>query len=140
LYNIKEEAGTGGGWMDVESHTSIASLKNDLSISFAWGLPHNPSFQEAWHSGFADSEAASAFIDFFYNGVLVYRDVLVSVDGGQCDLPLPDLVGELPEERLVVPQPKYRFFFLLDRLQGRSRFAEYFKKAGFKKTFRAWMT
>lgn len=41
---------------------------------------------------FPDKTATSNFVDFFYSGVLFYRDIYVSVDGGRCSLPLPKMV------------------------------------------------
>lgn len=78
--------------LDVDSHGNLAVLKEDLSISVAWGLEHNADFKEEWANDFPDRRASSYFVDFFYNGNLIYRDIYVSVDGGRANIPLPKRV------------------------------------------------
>ncbi|MBI3300931.1 MAG: hypothetical protein HYZ72_02475 [Deltaproteobacteria bacterium] len=128
--------------IEVHSHSVVASLKTDLSISLAWGFPHNPEFKEPWANKFPDSSASSAFVDFFYNGVLVFRDIYVSVDGGRCMIPLPD--REFDKEthqvrRLIVPRGKYSFFRLLDSFEKVSDFNSYFEGTGIEIVDTPWM-
>ncbi len=128
--------------IEVESQGMVASLKSDLSISMAWGIGSNPDFQEDWANQFPDPDARSYFIDFFYNGVLVFRDIYVSVDGGRCHLPLPDI--EFDEKthkvkRYTVPQDKYEFYEMFDGLEQLSDFDSYFSRAGFEVVDVPWM-
>jgi hypothetical protein len=74
----------------VESHSQTASFRQNLSLTLAWGLVANEDFREAWANGFPDPHASSSYVDFFYNGSLVYREVYVTVDGGRVSLPLPE--------------------------------------------------
>jgi hypothetical protein len=119
--------------LHVESHSEVASLKTDLSISIAWGFPCVEDFKEKWANQFPDQSASSRFVDFFYNGVMIFRDLYVSVDGGRCALPLPNLDVDpksVEIKRLWVPEAKWRFFRLLDSLRGVSEYDRYFKGAG----------
>jgi hypothetical protein len=128
--------------LDVESHGMRASLKSDLSIWIAWGYPCNPDFKEEWANQFPDPKASSAYVDFFYGAGLVYRDLYVSVDGGRCRLPLPDM--DIDREthavrRYTVPRNKYEFFRALDRFEHLSDFQRYFQAAGFDVIDTPWM-
>lgn len=128
--------------IEVESQGMVASLKSDLSISMAWGITSNPDFKEEWANQFPDPGASSSIVDFFYNGVLVFRDIYVSVDGCRCRLPLPD--REFDKEthkvnRYTVPRDKYEFYQMLDGLEQLSDFDSYFRRVGFEIINTPWM-
>jgi len=128
--------------LEIQSHGLRASLKNDLAIWIAWGFPANPEFKEPWANQFPDSSASSAFIDFFFGSALVYRDVYVSVDGGRCKLPLPDLEFDPKTHevrRYTVSHTRHGFFRLLDTFERLSDFDRYFAAAGFIITDAPWM-
>jgi len=129
--------------IEVKSHSTLASLKTNLSIGIAWGFPHNEDFKESWANSFPDEHAASAYVDFFYNGTLIFRDVYVSVDGGRAMIPLPDrefdpVTHEV--RRLTVPLDKHKFFRLLDRLEKVSDFDRYFGQTRIQIVESPWMT
>lgn len=127
---------------EIDSHAVRASLKKDLAIWIAWGFPSNPDFKESWANQFDDPQANSGFVDFFYSGVLVFRDLFVSVDGGRCRLPLPDREFEPKThkiKRYTVPREKHAFFRMLDDFEQISHFDEYFDRAGFQIVDVPWM-
>jgi len=128
--------------LEIKSHSMVASFKHDLSISMAWGLQSNPDFKEEWANKFPDPQASSSFIDFFYQGVLIFRELYVSVDGARCRLPLPD--REFDDQtnqviRLTVPRDKHEFFQLFDSMESLSDFDNYFVRAGFEIVNTPWM-
>lgn len=129
--------------LEVNSFSVVASLKRNLSISIAWGFTNNDDFKEPWANNFPHSHATSDIVDFFYNGVVVFRDILVSVDGGKCNLPLPDQVFDSAKHEVVgyeVPSEKYDFFKILDQLEGRySNYDRYFDRTGFVIVNKPWM-
>jgi hypothetical protein len=128
--------------IEIESHGMRASLKPDLSIGIAWGLCSNPDFKEPWANQFPDPSASSEFIDFFYNGNLVFRDIYVSVDAGRCRLPLPEREFDSKTNKVLkytVSRDRYEFFKMFDGLEQISDFDRYFKQAGFVIVDFPWM-
>lgn len=126
--------------IEIDSHAEIYSLKSNLLISVASGISHNDDFIEEWANSFPDKHASSSFVDFFYSNQLVYRDIYVSVDGGRCAIPLPDIKfdqekGKLP--KLTVPRDKYRFFRLLNG--AGYDYADYFSRTGIEIVDEPWM-
>ncbi|MCM3144394.1 hypothetical protein [Brevibacillus sp. MER 51] len=132
----------GGGnfeGIELESHGMVASLKSDLSISIAWGLTDNDNYQSEWVRKFPDERASSSFVDFFYNGMLVFRDVYVSVDGGRCSIPQPNL--KFNDSELVartVPRQKYEFFALLNAFESTYDYHSYFDRTGIQIVDEPW--
>ncbi|CAM3462758.1 hypothetical protein G4177_06260 [Corallococcus sp. ZKHCc1 1396] len=68
-------------------HTQLV-FKRNLSITMAKGVG-DEKFDWDFTKKFADQNATSFYLDFFFNSALVHREILVSVDGGRCSLPLP---------------------------------------------------
>ncbi|GED14806.1 hypothetical protein [Aneurinibacillus migulanus] len=119
--------------LDIDSHSTVASLKTDLSISLAWGMEHRDNFMEEWANKFPDPKATSSFIDFFYNGTLVYRDIYVTVDGGRVSIPLPD--REIDDKtyevtRYSIPKKKYELFKLINGSGSTYDYDNYIQRAG----------
>lgn len=50
---------------------------------------HNRDYAETWMAAFADPRANSYWFNLSYDGALIDRFVLVSVDGGKAELPTP---------------------------------------------------
>lgn len=103
--------------IEVNSHKEYVVLKAEISVSFAWGLEHNRSFYEEWLDSFSNKKTSSGFIDFFYNGCLVHRDIYVSVDDGRVNMPLPDRVFDKYTHQVVrytVPREKFEFYKILN--------------------------
>lgn len=125
--------------LEIESHGEIAVLKSNLSISIAWGLPHNNDFKEEWANKFPDPKATSSFIDFFFNGILVYRDIYVSVDGARAYIPLPkrDIDDKTYEvKRLYIEKERYKFFELINL--NTDNYHRYVKRCGIEFLDKAW--
>jgi hypothetical protein len=89
------------------------------------GYTSHPNFQEEWANNFPDPQASSAFVDFFYNGMLAAREVYVVVDGGRADIPLPHR-----RDDLTISRWQYNFFRVLDGLEKASDFDQYLQQAG----------
>lgn len=117
---------------DPDAHNEFLTLKNDLSISIAMGLPHLNSFKEAWVDVFADQHASSSWIDLRWNGLPILRVLGVNVDGTRCMLPAAD------RATLFVPKAQSEFFELLDGIVGNGDYRRYFKQAAFTETPDAW--
>lgn len=118
--------------IEIHSHHSYMSLKKNLLVSVAWGLKQNDNFQEDWANKPLNSRASSGLVDFFYSGILVYRDIYVAVDGGRALLPLPKTYRNSQTyqiERLTVSEKRYTFFRLLNGVFI-SSYDRYVKDAG----------
>ncbi|WP_437286640.1 hypothetical protein [Sorangium sp. So ce406] len=122
--------------IDVVSHSLVATFKNDIAITIGWGLRSLDDFQEDWANGFPDPHASSSFVDMFYNGTLIYRELYVTVDGGRVALPVP----EPRDGRLVVPSAYVRLVRLLNSLEAAyaSEFDSYFQRAGMTEVDEPW--
>jgi hypothetical protein len=107
-----------------ETHGMRGAYKPDVSVGIAWGYPSNDNWHEAWVENFPDKQASSHFVDFFYNGMLVDREVYISADGGRAYIPLPKI------DTLTITQWQYEFFGMLDRLERTSDFDGYLRRAG----------
>jgi hypothetical protein len=108
-----------------ETHGMRAAYRPDISIGIAWGYPSNPNWREPWVETFSDQSASSDFADFFYNGMLVAREVYIVVDGGRAYIPLP-------RRDLTITQWQYDFFRVLDGLERESDFDRYLEQAGIR--------
>lgn len=117
--------GEDGNWT---AHEERASYKPDVSVGLAWGITSNDDFKEEWANQFPDPHASSEFVDVLYNGMLVYRDIRVIVDGGRVGLPLPDRNGD----DLTITRWQASFFGLFQELTGGWDFAEYVGRAAFR--------
>jgi hypothetical protein len=72
-----------------ESHPSDAVFTRDIAITLAWGMDFGGSYPAPWVRRCPDPIAWTAFVDVFYHGSLVYRDIYAIVDGDRCYLPIP---------------------------------------------------
>ena len=82
-------------WRRIGTNISLNySFKNDpnLRIVHSYGDDgvQNPNFQEAWANKFPDPKAIGHYYDVYYGNALLERVILVYVDGGRADLPLPN--------------------------------------------------
>ncbi|MBO7127320.1 hypothetical protein J6W78_07205 [bacterium] len=125
--------------LEIDSHNEYMSLKKDLLVSVAWGLIANDNFKEDWVSKFPNSQAESGFTDFFYSGVLVYRDTYVSVDGGRYIVPLPQPILDSKNnvQKLVITKQQYEFFKLLN--SDETSFNSCLTRAGIETINGKWM-
>ncbi len=87
----------------IDKHSNYATFANDVSISLAWGLGReNKELVESWTKVFPPKSSRMYFLDFFYNNALIYRENVVSVDGGRCILPLPKQVFDKKDETKII--------------------------------------
>jgi len=102
-----------------------AFLKEDprLRIRVRWddeGV-HVKDFKELWANKHPDPTANSYWYELSYDGALIERFILVSVDGGRAELPLPDR-NTLEVELLI-----YKVAEIFDEL---NTLEEYMRKSG----------
>ena len=121
----------------LQEHTFMLSYKKDLAISMAWGLVDDKGYSDAWSQRFPDKRATSICLDFLYYGSLIFRDVLVAVDGFRCILPQPPADQESPP--YTIPGQQFMIARLVHRLVGpKTNFEDYFKRAGMKPVQEPW--
>jgi hypothetical protein len=122
-------------WIEVDEHGDYAVLKNDPTVTMAWGLTANDKYQEDWATKRHPSgRASSGWVDIFYHGALIFRTLYVVVDGGRAKLPQP--VG--PDD-LRVPKAYANFIGIINELSGgTSDYLRYFTVSGFKLTDEPW--
>ena len=124
-----------------KDHSIVAAFTPDVSITMAWGLGCNEDFKEVWANKFPDPRASSHYVDIFYNGAMVFRDLYVSVDGGRAKLPLPErkIDDDGKVLSLEVPVGEHKLIRLVDSLGGYiSQFDSYFKRAEFSLSNKDW--
>ena len=110
-----------GPEFEQDNHHTMAVYKPDVSLSLAWGLLENAEFSEEWHEqgGFPDKKARSIWVDTFWNGVTIDRELAVSVDGGRCTLPLPRRhVEDTATIGWEISRWQHSFFRLINTLGG----------------------
>jgi hypothetical protein len=118
------------------THTFHMAYWPDLSITMAHGMICEEDIRHPWTTEFPDPKASSLYIDFFYNSALVFRDLLVAVDGGQGILPLPNPGPTSPYE---VPRRRRDIARLIHQITNPARdFDEYFTAARFKAIEEVW--
>ncbi len=120
--------------VNVESHSDVAVYLPDVAITLAFGLTWKEEFKEPWTEKFPDPLASGSYVDVFYSGSLVYRDVYVTVDGGRTNLPLPSGRDRLDD----VPRAYAQFVRLLDSFDRVSSFDTDFRRAGMSMVDRPW--
>lgn len=105
--------------IEARGHNNRASYKHDLAIGVAWGLTINDNFKEDWANIHPDPKASSHYLDFFYNGMLVFRTIYVVIDGGRSYMPLPKRQDN-PDGTVswVINNKTYEFFRIFNDLQG----------------------
>jgi hypothetical protein len=84
---------------------------------------HVKGLNEPWATKRFDPSASSYWHELMYDGALIERFILVSVDGARADLPLPDR-NSLEAEPLA-----YRVAPMFDRLNNLD---EYMERAGLR--------
>ncbi len=120
-----------------EGHHEIYVFHEEAAITVAWGVEHmqGESWQEAWSEGggFPDNKIYGYYFDIRYNGVIINRDLVLSVDGGRGILPSGLPIGEEGKGivGMRVTDPEVRRARLLDVLThgSHSEFDRYYRSA-----------
>jgi len=118
-----------------ESHLYRAAYKPNLSIGLAWGMPYLDRFEAPWANRFPNPSASSHLLDILYNGMLVDRHPRIYVDGSRAGLPLPEMEhidDNATVTNLRITRWQYRFFALIDQLEGKAEFQRYVEWATFE--------
>jgi len=124
-------------WEKVSTDTSsIAVNKRDVNlrllISYLEEGKQCENFQEEWANRHPDPRATGYWCDIYYGATHVFRNILVSVDGGRAKLPLPRQRGA--DERLTEVLPfDYRIAQIFDSL---GTLDEYMARSGLTLAFR----
>jgi hypothetical protein len=91
------KGGGGDRWgLEVNSHTIRGVYKPDVALGIACGLDFMPNSDgEAeklsfdWAQRFADKTVTGSWVDVFWDGSLVDRELVYNADGGRALLPAP---------------------------------------------------
>ena len=111
-YIVRSDEKNDWKWIKTNS-TEEAFLKEDprLRIRVRWddtGI-HVKDFNETWAITHSNPAANSYLYDLYYDGALINSFILVSVDGGQAVLPMPD------STTLEVDPLNYKVAQIIDR-------------------------
>jgi ketosteroid isomerase-like protein len=106
------------------SYIARAAYVPDLSISLAWGLPDKDKFDAPWVERLGVS-ASSHWLDLFYNGVLVERQLRIFLGrqiwvGPEVGLPLPCSAptdDEATPPKLRITKWQRQLFAVVDALE-----------------------
>ncbi|MCK5752454.1 MULTISPECIES: hypothetical protein [unclassified Mycolicibacterium] len=120
-----------------DGHHKVYVFHDNAAITLAWGKDHleGQPWTEAWSQagGFPDDKIYGHWFDIRYNGVVIHRDLVLSVDGGRGILPSgqPISEGDKGITGMRVTEPEARRARLLDLLVhgGHSQFDRYFTSA-----------
>jgi hypothetical protein len=75
-----------GSYVEQREHTSRAVFTADVSLGLAWGMSKEEPFE--WSaSPWPDKRTVNEYVDVFWNGMLIERLVVTSVDGHRGLLP-----------------------------------------------------
>lgn len=99
-------------------HTFVMAFRRDLSITMAYGMVSTAPARSDFTERFPNPAASMRYLDFFYNSALVFREVVVSVDGEQGILPVPNPGPTAPYE---VPRRKCAVARLIHQLTNPMR-------------------
>lgn len=89
----------------IGEHTGHAVLREDTSLTVNWGLEVDGDDRQRhfdWAKQFPDSTVRPFWADFFWQGALIDRVELASVDGGRGTIPLPHYGKTVTDYELAV--------------------------------------
>ncbi|WPZ33260.1 hypothetical protein T8K17_18705 [Thalassobaculum sp. OXR-137] len=138
MFRVVPIRASGGGTVDFElqEHTTTLTFLRDVRFGMAWGLVGDKNYKEEWVDKLPNKRAQGVLIDFLFNGAMVYRDMLVAVDGWRCILPQP--VNETGPV-FKVPQRRVTIAKLVHQLVGpETNFDSYFKRVGMQVDSQPW--
>lgn len=120
-----------------DGHHKVYVFHDDAAITLVWAEDHleDLPWTEAWSQAgvFPDGKIHGHWVDIRYNGVVIHRDLVLSVDGGRGILPSgrPTREGDKGVTGIAVTEPEARRARLLDGLihRGHSQFDQNFASA-----------
>ena len=125
-YRIEDANWDGTNVQITGTHTSVATYRQDLSITMAWGMKagQNPNRDKAESPSSLGSRSDECYLlDLFYSGSLVFRTSYCEGGEGACKLPLPDVDRHVPQRYADVIRK-------LNELEGDNGFESSLKKSG----------
>jgi hypothetical protein len=127
----------GQHWLEVREHFAYYVLRSDVSIALAVGMPgfHGKEQLTFDWAVWPDRSVTGEFVDVLYNGQVVHREQLLSVDGGRARLPIP--TAALADTGQTFPQifaetvteDQVTLARLVDALTGHTEFDRYFNES-----------
>ena len=136
FFNPAPDLGSGTHDAHVNTHSFVMACRRDLSITMAYGMPARVAAREDFARIFPNPQASMRYLDFFFNSALVFREVLISADGEQGILPVPNPGPTSPYE---APRRKCAVARLIHQLTNPMRdFDEYIEYAKLKAIDEHW--
>lgn len=88
-----------------ENWETIAVYRDDVNlrvhISYEDEGIQQRDFKEEWANAHLDRNATGYWCDIYYGNTRIFKEILVSVDGGRAMLPIPKVFGSDGKERIV---------------------------------------
>lgn len=113
--------------MLVDEHRVSFSYRADIAITMAYGLVDQASFELPADHPFAKENARTLLLDIFYEGRLVHRETVVSIDRQRCLLPLP----RTWDPPISIPAAQFSLVRLVHALAGPpTDYGSYFLESG----------
>lgn len=116
---------------DTHAHEALYIYKPEVSIVVAECFS-DEDYSWDWVEIYPDRHARRFWIDLLYNGVPVYREIAVRVDGGRAALPSPSgyVDANDPSKGWHVPRDEYDFVRQFSVIRGHAReFDQYWGQA-----------
>ncbi len=125
------------GTVGFYGHHARAVFRADVAVAIEFGLQYDDGrdWQEPWAT-FADRTIRGFWADITYNGQVVLRRLMLSVDGGRCVLPAPrpvieGVAGNAVVAGQAVTRHERDFARLVDELSSGRDFERYFQHSQF---------
>ncbi|MFI8405182.1 hypothetical protein ACIGG5_33745 [Streptomyces sp. NPDC085463] len=136
-WEITQTGGDQYKWsLDIDSHSNTLVYREDVALTISWGIVAAKDVTPGWNTFIDDSPVDYQLGDVFWNGVLVDRYSLTSVDGGRVMLPVPKPVyeetdGKTSVARYEVTRLHRAFARLVHNAEPAENFDQYYDRAGF---------
>ncbi|MEU6068531.1 hypothetical protein ABZ864_29755 [Streptomyces sp. NPDC047082] len=129
--------------LELDSHHSTLIYRENVALTIAWGINTNKGMRPSWLNSFGNDSSADYQIgDIFWNGALIDRYYLASVDGGRVLLPVPTAVckdiADSTATRYEVTHFHRAFARLIDRSRPVADFDRCYADAGFITVSNPW--
>lgn len=135
IWPLYLDYGTGpnGEWIRVREHSSGWVLREDVQVQLAYGLDPDRDLYFDWK--FPDPKIVGRKFEIKFNGQPIFRDTLLTVDGGRAILPIPASETVQAENTMALVgysanSQEIALARLIDELVGHREFDRYLKQAG----------